>query len=418
MTDKHYTIQVSQAVLDDLQERLARTRWPDEIAGAEWNYGANLTYMRHLIGYWRDRFDWRAQEARLNEFANFRVKIAELHVHFIHERGKGGQPIPLLMLHGWPSSFVQMLKLIPRLTNPAAHGADAADSFDVVVPSLIGYGFSDAATEPGMSTARIAELFHKLMTEELGYERYAIRSSDLGSAVAAQIIANHAEAIIGSHTSGANPNIGQIPNNLSLAEQEFVKNVQQWLQQEMAYAMEHSSKPQTLAYGLNNSPVGLAAWIIEKFWRWSDNNGDLSNRFTEDELLTNIMIYWVTQTINSSIRLYYESARDPGKRGGAHVPTAVLMPTKDKFPTPREWVERSGSGRSLDRNRQRRSLPRMGRARSCRAGPARVFPHSALNIKLGDAQSRPCIPFNWGKCPEAVTKCHSFKEVLNHAEKM
>ena len=196
-----------------------------------------------------------------------------------------------------------MLKLIPRLTNPAAHGADAAYSFDVVVPSLIGYGFSDAATEPGMSTARIAELFHKLMTEELGYERYAIRSSNLGSAVAAQIIANHAEAITAA-IPRRKPEHRANPNNLSLAEQEFVKNVQQWLRQEMAYAMEHSSKPQTLAYGLNNSPVGLAAWIIEKFWRWSDNNGDLSNRFTEDELLTNIMIYWVTQTINSSIRLY------------------------------------------------------------------------------------------------------------------
>ncbi len=337
-----YKIHVPQATLDDLQRRLAATRWPDEVAGADWNYGTNLAYLKQLVGYWHKSFDWRAQEATLNEFSNQRITVDGVGLHFIHERGKGENPIPVLMLHGWPSSFVQMVKILPLLTDPVGNGSDAVDSFDVIAASLPGYGFSDRPTEPGMSPRRMAELFHKLMTEELGYERYALRSSDLGAGVATQLIALHPEAIIGAHTSGTNPYIGQVPDNLSPAEQEFVKKAQAWTQQEMAYAMEHTSKPQTLAYALNDSPVGLAAWIIEKFRRWSDCDGDVEKRFSKDELLANLTIYWATETINASMRLYYEAARDPGSWGGAHVPTAVIMPTKDMFPTPREWVERNG----------------------------------------------------------------------------
>jgi pimeloyl-ACP methyl ester carboxylesterase len=234
-----------------------------------------------------------------------------------------------------------MLKVIPLLADPEAHEADAADSFDVIAPSLPGYGFSDRPRERGMSAARAAELLHKLMAEELGYERYGTRASDLGAGVSQQLALSHPESLLGLHHNGTNPYVGQIPDDLSEAEKEFVQNAQAWGFAEMAYAMEHSSKPQTLAYGLNDSSAGLAAWITEKFWRWSDNDGDLEGRFTRDELLANLTIYWATQTIGSSIRLYYETARDPGSWGRVEVPTAMMMSPKDIFPTPREWVERS-----------------------------------------------------------------------------
>ena len=341
MTPQRFTIVVPQETLDDLRRRLVRTRPPDAVADAGWDYGANPAYMAGLLDYWRTGFDWRAQEAAINRFAHFRAEVDGLGIHFIHERGQGPNPIPLVLLHGWPSSFVQMLDIIPLLTNPAAHGGDPADAFDVVVPSLPGYGFSDRPTAPGMSLARIADRFHDLLTRQLGYARYATRSSDLGAGVASQLAVAHPEATIGAHMSGTTPYLGEVPDALSPAEQEFVVNAQRWSQTEMAYAMEHSTKPQTLAYGLNDSPAGLAAWIVEKFWRWSDHGGDLDAAFTRDELLTNLTIYWATETINSSIRLYYETARDPGRYGRVEVPTALLMSPKDLFPTPREWVERT-----------------------------------------------------------------------------
>jgi pimeloyl-ACP methyl ester carboxylesterase len=343
MTVEAYTVRIAQGALDDLRERLARTRWPDEVAGAGWEYGANLAYMRELLAYWRDGFDWRAREEALNRLAHFRASVEGFGIHFIHERGKGPDPLPLILLHGWPSSFVQMLKIIPLLTDPAGHGGDPADAFDVVVPSLPGYGFSDRPTAPGMSVGRIAGLFQTLMADELGYRRYAGRGTDLGAGVLAQLAVAHGDALIGAHYSGTNPYLGNdIPDDLTDEEREFVANAQRWMQTEMAYAMEHSSKPQTLAYGLNDSPAGLAAWIIEKFRRWSDCEGDLESVFTKDELLTNLTVYWATETIGSSIRLYYETARDPGGWGKSEVPTATLAFPRDMFPTPRSWVERSG----------------------------------------------------------------------------
>lgn len=342
MTVQPFTIAIPQQTLDDLRDRLVRTRWPDEVANAGWDYGTNRAYLRQLMDYWQRGFDWRAQEARLNAFPQFRATVDGISIHFIHARGTGPNPMPLLMLHGWPSSFVQMLKIIPLLADPGAHGGDPADSFDVITASLPGYGFSDRPIARGMSVARTADLFHMLMTEELGYARYAVRGSDLGAGVISQMALAHPEMVIGLHTGGTNPYIGQVPDDLTEEERQFVTNAQQWMQTEMAYAMEHSSKPQTLAYALNDSPAGMAAWIIEKFRRWSDCDGDLESVFTKDELLTNLTIYWVTETINSSMRLYYETVRDPGRRGQVSVPTASAMPPHDMFPTPRSWVERGG----------------------------------------------------------------------------
>jgi pimeloyl-ACP methyl ester carboxylesterase len=341
MTVEPFEVSIPQATLEDLRERLAATRWSDEIEGAGWDYGANLEYVKELGGYWLEDFDWRTQEERINSFANYRADVDGLGIHFIHERGRGEDPVPVLALHGWPSSFYQMLKIVPLLTDPGAHGGYSADSFDVIVPSLPGYGFSDRPRKRGMSASRVAELLHKLMTEELGYERYATRASDLGAGVSQQLALSYPESLIGLHHNGTNPYLGEVPDDLTEAEQEFVQNAQSWSFQEMAYAMEHSSKPQTLACGLNDSPAGLAAWVVEKFWRWSDTGGDLESRFTKDEILANLTIYWATETIGSSMRLYYETARDPGSWDRVEVPTAMMMSPKDMFPTPREWVERS-----------------------------------------------------------------------------
>lgn len=336
-----FTINIAQETLTNLQERLARTRWTDEVAEAEWEYGTNLAYLKEFTDYWQHHFDWRAQERALNAFSHFHAQVDGFGLHFIHERGKGKHPLPLVLLHGWPSSFWQMLPIIPLLTDPERYGGDAADSFDVIVPSLPGYGFSDRPGTKGMGLGRIADLLAKLLTEELGYERFAIRASDLGAGVAQQLALTHAQRLIGLHQSGANTFIGHIPDGLTRAEQEFMANAQRWNQQEMAYAMQHTTKPQTLAYGLNDSPAGLAAWIVEKFRAWSDCDGDIEKRFSKDDLLTNLTIYWATQTINSSMRLYYEIVRNPGSWGRVEVPTAMLMTPKDKFPTPREWMERS-----------------------------------------------------------------------------
>ena len=327
-----YQVKVPQAILDDLKDRLGRTRWPDELPGVGWDYGTNAAYLKELMGYWQKNFDWRKQEQAINRFPQFRTEIDGLKVHFIHERSQNKNAVPILLLHGWPSSFYQMHKIIPLLT----------DSFDVVVASLPGYGFSDIPKERGMGVGKMAGIFQQLMTETLGYTRYGVRGSDLGSGVIQQLALTHPESLIGTHQTGTNPYVRYVPENLSPAEQTFVKNAQAWNATEMAYAMEHSSRPQTLAYGLNDSPVGLAGWIIEKFWRWTDHDGNLEHRFSKDELLTNLTIYWATGTINSSMRLYFETAHDQGaKYGQVEVPTAMLMTTKDFFATPREWVERS-----------------------------------------------------------------------------
>ncbi len=341
MSVKPFEVKVPQETLNDLRERLVRTRWTDAIQGASWDYGTNLDYIQELVDYWRNQFDWQAQEKFINSFAHFRADIDGFNIHFIHERGKGTNPIPLMLLHGWPSSFLQMLKIIPPLTQPENHGIDT-DAFDVIIPSLPGYGFSDRPTQKGMTVARIAELFAKLMTEELGYERFAIRASDLGAGVAQQLALAHPDLLVGLHLSGTNPYVSEMPQDLSNAEQEFLAKSQRFLMQEGAYAMLQSTKPQTLAYALNDSPVGLAAWIVEKFRAWSDCDGDVEKRFTKDELLTNITIYWVTETINSSSRLYYESSHYPplNNEKRVKVPTAMAIFPKDMVPGPREWAER------------------------------------------------------------------------------
>lgn len=344
MSIQPFTITIAQSTLDDLHERLARTRWPDEVEGAAWDYGTNLAYLKTLVDYWQHHFNWRTQEAMLNRFAHFRAEIDGFGVHFIHERGKGSNPLPLVLTHGWPDSFYRMHKIIPMLSDPASSGGSPFDSFDVIVPSLPGYGFSDRPRQRGMTSRRTAELWARLMTEVLGYQRFAAAGGDVGGGVTRFLALSHPNLLIGIHLTDLGlPALIPDQSDLTSAEKQYLSNVEQWRAQEGAYAMMHSTKPQTVAYGLNDSPVGLAAWIVEKFRAWSDCNGDVETRFSKDELLTNIMIYWVTETINSSMRMYYENGHtSPPLSPGQHieVPAGVAIFPKDIGVPPREWGER------------------------------------------------------------------------------
>lgn len=340
-----FTVNVPQSTLDDLCDRLARARWPDEIEGAGWDYGTNLAYLKELVIYWRTRFDWRAQERLLNSFPHFRAEIDGTKVHFIHVRGKGPKPLPLIIAHGWPSTFFEMHKIIPMLTDPAAHGGDPADAFDVVAPSLPGYGFSDAPHTRGWTSVKTADLWAKLMTEVLGYDRFAAHGGDVGAGVTSRLGFFHPAHVIGIHvTAVVPPYLGPGSTPLTVAEQVFVDVQQRWEREEDGYGHIQGTRPQTLAYALNDSPVGLAAWIVEKYRAWSECDGEVERCFTKNELLTNVTLYWATQTINSSMRHYYESRHNPQpftKGVKVTVPCGVCLTTEEVDRAPREWAERT-----------------------------------------------------------------------------
>jgi len=272
------------------------------------------------------------------------VNVDGFGLHFIHERGKGKNPLPLLLTHGWPDSFFRFLKIIPLLTDPERHGGDAADAFDVIVPSLPGYGFSDRPRSKDFTRERATNLLARLMTDELGYKHFAAHGGDVGSGVTEMLALTHADALIGIHLLDIPYThlFSMAQEDLSEAEQKYLKAGQQWQMSEGAYAMLQATKPQTLAVGLNDSPAGLAAWIVEKFRAWSDCNGDIETRFSKDELLTNIMIYWATETIHSSFLPYYQGRGDAPENANARVevPTGVAIFPKDIDPAPRKFVER------------------------------------------------------------------------------
>ena len=289
MRARPMTIAFDDEAVADLTRRLEQTRWPDQINTPEWDYGTDLGYVRDFVDAWAAT-DVAAMVTELNRYPHATADVDGHVIHHIHVPAVNGDGIPLLLLHGWPSSFVQMLDIIPLLTDPGAHGGDPAVAFDVVVASLPGYGFSQRPTAPGMSPAAMAPLFHQLMTTVLGYDRYALRGSDLGAAVMQQIARTEADALLGLHVSGTNPFVPPgLPDDLSEAEQQFVANAGQWMMTEMAYAMEHTSKPQTIGYALHDSPAGLAAWMLEKFRRWTDAE-DFTAALTQERLITNLTI--------------------------------------------------------------------------------------------------------------------------------
>lgn len=340
-----FSIKVSDEVLADLKARLDQTRFPDEVPDTAWEYGTNLAYLRELVDYWRTRYDWRKHEKHLNSLRHFRTEIADLNLHFIHEEGRGPNPKPLLLIHGWPGSVYEFMEIIPMLTDPAAHGGDASDSFTVIAPSLPGYGFSGHAKARAMNIQAIADIFFKLMTETLGFPRFAVQGGDWGSVITARIGEAYPSYLYGIHLNmiPVGPTEGRNAPELTPEEKVFLGEMEKFRTAETGYQWIQGTKPQTLAYGLNDSPAGLAAWIVEKFRTWSDCHGNLESRFTKDQLLTNVMIYWITGSINSSTRLYYEARHHPWRlKPGTRIqtPAAVALFPGELARPPRHWAER------------------------------------------------------------------------------
>jgi pimeloyl-ACP methyl ester carboxylesterase len=341
MSIQPFKIAVPQTTLDDLRARLVRTRWPDEADNAGWAYGISLAYLKDVADSWLHHYDWREHEAALNRFAHFKAEVDGIGIHFIHERGKGANPTPVLLLHGFPDSFYRYHKVIDRLVDPAKYGGDPNTSFDVIVPSIPGTGFSDRVT---FSDDTNADLFAKLMTEVLGYEKFVSAGGDHGAIITPALARKYLERLIGIHlTDVGYPDQHTDFSTLTPAEIEMAQWVQRWFMEEgIGVNMIMATKPLTLAYGLSDSPVGLAAWLIGYGSSGQHGKEELETRFRRDELLTNVMIYWVTQTINSAARAYYENMHvaSGGNLGKSEaVPAAVAHCPYDP-PLPREWAAR------------------------------------------------------------------------------
>lgn len=351
-----FEIQVDEGVLRDLQERLARTRWPDQIPGSSWEYGVDLGYMKGLVDYWRTAYDWRKQERLLNQFPQFTTEIDGIRLHFIHHRSKHANALPLVIVHGWPGSIYEFYKIIGPLTEPEKHGGRPEDAFHVVCPSLPGFGFSSLPKEPGWSSQHMATTIAKLMAR-LGYTRYGAQGGDWGSGIARSLASGDGAHCIGAHSNfpGGSRPTEEPMRGVTEPELKRLEQRNRELNDHKAYAAIQGSRPLTLGYGLNDSPAGLAAWVVDKFWAWSDHHGNLENSFTKDELLTDVMIYWVTQTMPSSTRIYYESSHNnprppsmtPFQGGGKSSPVGFALFPKEINVPPRAWVERSTGNRVI-----------------------------------------------------------------------
>ena len=342
-----FEIHVPDAVLEDLRDRLDRARLPDELDDAGWDYGTPRGYLSEFVGYWRNEFDWRAQEAALNAFDQFKTQIDGIDVHFIHQRSPEEDALPLIITHGWPGSVAEFMKIIGPLTDPVAHGGRAEDAFHVVAPSIPGYGFSGHPRDRGFGPEQAAAVNAQLM-ERLGYDSYGLQGGDWGAIISRWHAFNHAEPVVGLHLnmliSGPPPGVEDPTAGVPEEELARMRERTEFFQgPETGYSHIQGTKPQTLGYGLNDSAVGQAAWIVEKFRTWCDCNGDPETIFTKDELLTNITIYWVTQTATSSARMYYESglARTAagGQPGRVEVPTGGAIFPHELFYAPRAWAE-------------------------------------------------------------------------------
>ena len=313
-TPRPFVLKIPDSAIQDLRERLARTRFPDQAPGEPWAYGTDLAWMRELVEYWQTKFNWRAQEARLNAFPQFKVELAGIDIHYLHVQGKGPNPMPLLLSHGWPGSVFEFLDLIPMLTDPARFGGDPDDAFTVVAPSLPGFGLSFTAGQPRLGVEQMADAFASLMTDVLGYPRFATQGGDWGASVASRLGFAHPDKTIGVHLNLL-PLRRDPTRVLSAAptpeERRYLDELKHWIGEETGYATLQATKPQTLAFAMTDSPAGLAAWISEKFRTWSDCGGDVESVFTKDEMLANISLYWFTAAIGSSFWPYYARHHGP-----------------------------------------------------------------------------------------------------------
>jgi pimeloyl-ACP methyl ester carboxylesterase len=346
-----FVAQTAPAVIEDLRARLRATRWPDAPQDAGWSLGTDVGYLRELVGYWADGFDWPKQEAALAQLPRFRVTLGDLGIHFVHARaaapagraGSAGHVLPLVLSHGWPDSFWRYAKVIPLLTDPAAHGADPADAFDVVVPDMPGYGYSDRPACPVLNSIDVAGLWAELMSV-LGYERFGAAGGDIGSHVSRYLGLDYPDRVVAVHrTDGGVPIFTGDPADLTPEERAWMETMAAWGATEGAYSAMHRTKPQTAAFGLTDSPAGLAAWIVEKLRAWSDCGGDVERSFTKDEILTNITIYWLTGTIGSSMRMYRANAAIPPAQLArrVEVPSGFSLFPGDIGQPPRAWLERT-----------------------------------------------------------------------------
>ena len=340
-----FSLNVADTAIADLRERLSRTRFPDQAPGEPWEYGTNVDYLRGLVEYWRSGFDWRAQEARLNAFPQFKAPLHDIDVHFLHVPGKGPNPCPLLLMHGWPGSVFEFMDLIPRLTDPGSFGGDPADAFTVVAPSLPGYGLSFRPGQKRFGIEEIADCLADLMTETLGYHRFAAQGGDWGGITASRMGYAHATKLIGIHVNLLA--VRREPNMLSdptPEERKYLDELAHWLKEETGYQWIQGTRPQTLSFGLTDSPAGLAAWIVEKFRAWSDCNGDVESAFTRDQLLANISLYWFTGAIGSSFFPYYFRMHRPWpipEGGTIAVPSGYSEFPREILRAPRSLAERT-----------------------------------------------------------------------------
>ncbi len=341
MSAEAFRIGFDDALRRDLRRRLDATRWSDAVT-ADWQYGTDPRFLQALVQHWRTAYDFDAAEQRLNALPQFRASIDGFGVHYLHLRSRASGSRPLLLMNGWPSSFVEYGRLAPRLADPFAFGDSAEDAFDVVIPTLPGFGFSDRPTRPHQLYAE--DLFHRLMTEQLGYARYIAAGSDIGAGVAAHLARKHPGAVRGIHVSAvADPTLTAASPPLSEAEKAYQARAARWAAEEGAYEHLHYTRPQTLAYALADTPVGLASWIVEKFHAWSEHGEDLLLTFPLDMLIDNLMIYWASGTIGSSMRYYHDDTHfRPPRRAEDRVtvPTAVCMWPHDLMVAPREWAAR------------------------------------------------------------------------------
>lgn len=344
MKPVRFSVNVPESSLVDLRERLRKTRFPKGLAQAEWDYGVDVTYLRELVDYWIQEYDWRLQERRLNSVPQYTVAVDGVNLHYVHVQGRGPAPVPLLFVHGWPGSFMEVLKILGPLTDPESHGGDPGQSFSVVAPSLPGFVFSGDDGLPGMNPGRIGAVLDQLMTDVLGYTRYVGQGGDWGSTILTRMAQQRPHHFIGLHLNYCSINPGSdMLGDLSEQERRFLHEHQQWNATEGAYNAIQATKPQTLGIGLNDSPAGLAGWLVEKYRNWSDCEGDVERAFTKDELLSLVTLYWISESIASSMRLYRERAIEGwalGAREKIAVPTAYArFPAEIRRP-PREWLTR------------------------------------------------------------------------------
>lgn len=336
-----FSIDIPEQTLDDLRQRLNNTRWPDEVDRAGWDLGIPLDYLREVCRWWADEYDWRAQEAHLNSFAQYRTAIDDLGIHFIHVPSPHPQAVPLLITHGWPGSVVEFHKVIGPLADPTAHGGQAEDAFHVVCPSLPGYGFSDRPPTLGYGADRTARMWMQLM-ERLGYDRYIAQGGDWGAMVTTRIGQFDSDHVMGIHLNMpiAAPDPDTM-DNLTQDEQAALDSLAHYDRWDSGYSKQQSSRPQTLAYGLTDSPAGQAAWILEKMWAWTDCDGHPENVLTRDEMLNNVMLYWCPATAGSSARMYYESFHAEGASlGEVDVAMGGCIYPKEIIRMSRRWAEK------------------------------------------------------------------------------